>query len=280
MSTSEITTFPAGYTATASDNKVWVASSHNHAPYNGAVRLMIHYPLADLVSRGFLKRDDDGNVVWDTAAMTVDYGVYRPIPDTELPDPASSMTRYHIHFNTETNKWELPDITDDVHAIIEARHDNDVGSARQNHVQWRVMERMMLLHYPDRTNADHQAKLREFYREWDNASGKDACIMTADAWRKSLGKVVRTEPIARYAETALANAMMFCANTPATAIRIQYVERLIERLAADAGKPHDASDRNYPRGVIFVKKLSSPRNPQERTIKSVVDAIKRAIAEG
>ena len=279
MSTDDITAFPAGYTAIEHQGRkcVWVASSYNHPPHNGGVSHMILYDLPSLIARKFIKRDDDGNVVWDAAAMTVEYGVYRPVADTELPDTISSMSRHHTHFNTETNKWELPDITDRVAAGIEQRHDSDVSTAVQNNAQWQVLETLVKARYPGRTGADKAAK-DDFYGKWNTTGEADACILQAHAWRKSLGKVEQPENTDALAQTAIENAQMFCMEVMKRGVpRVLYTNKFIANLEADAGK---SRGRNYPRGVIIVKELSTPANRLERTVVSIVDGIRTQLSEG
>ena len=274
-----ITSFPAGYTPhdTHNGKEVWAAWYNDRGEFYTVTRLSLIYA----VLRGMVELDNDGNVQWVDSKLTADDGWrFAPIPDSA--QPADGMTGRHTYFNTETNKWELPDISGTISASIEDQHDNDISSAVQNHRQWENIERLVLKAYPGRGGADQSAK-RAFYRDWGDTAKSDDCILIADAWRKSLGKVTYPEKAYVLAQTARSNGKAICDLPDSKFIghpRIKFIDKLIDVLVADGELAFDADTREFPRGVIFVTALSTPANPLERTVTAVLATIKTALGGG
>jgi len=279
MSTESAIQLPAGYTLIDGDGTwnygyvsgkgIWTQTDITTSPL---------YFMPDYQLSAYLYQDSNDQLwKWkDEDGRTQNGFLMTPIADAHMPD--SGMSRRHTHFNTVTNKWELANISNEVHIHIEHEHDNDVASAVQNHAQWKMMERLTLKAYPDSgaKRAENRNIRTQFYQNWDAASDPDSCILQADAWRKSLGKVEHPENTNTLGRTALANAMTMCGalnsrnlGTP----KVKYIDAFIENLIADGALAHDSSERTYPRGVILVKELSEPANNLERTVESVIQGI-------
>jgi len=279
-----ITSFPEGYTATPiagrdSEVGIWTQADSGNM-FHWSLRLFIE-PHANPL----LKRDDDGNVVWDTDALAnARWGAVRPIPDSE--HPAEGMTVFHSQFNTATGKWEKPFIDDAVGVAFERESENDVGATLDSlcmvdafDAAFRVFRTIMTSEQRGTTATDMAAMTECTAKVIDRA----APIAIAHAWLMSHGGITMPPQDWVYAESARAFSKAFLAHLGeleqsalGTSRPWQYKRRLIDELRADAKRTGNA--RFLPRGVTIVETLSSPAVATETTAAAVITKLKAALA--
>lgn len=280
-----ITSFPEGYTATPIAGRdgevgVWVRYVDHVHPGQYSLRACLSVHETPL-----LKRDDDGNVVWDLdACANARWGSVVPIPDSQIP--AEGMTREHTLFDEATGKWTKPLVDDEVGVAFERESENDVGATLDSlcmvdafDAAFRVFRTIMTSEQRGTTATDMAAMTECTAKVIDRA----APIAIAHAWLMSHGGITRPPDEYTYARMARKFSADFLAHLGeleqsalGTSRPWQYKRRLIDELRADAKRTGNA--RFLPRGVTIVETLSSPAVATETTAAAVITKLKAALA--
>lgn len=276
MTKKEITTPPNGYSLVTNQkiSTLWVYI--NEQIRGETFYFVFQYSFRLLIEEGFIKLDDEGNVVWDyLGRIHSGGGTLRPIPDSEHPE--EGMTTSHTEFNETTRKWELPDISEELHTHHETESDNDVPNALDALCDIEAMEAVNKA-FAALVSGEQRVTIRPLRhiitKCLDDKAFNAGKYGVEDAWLKSLGKVTyigrndeKIRELVSLAQEFGDKVMAILAEKrDANLLRqpvFKYVLGLIKELKAD--RTRTSSERFLPRQAKIVETLSTPADVTEIT---------------